>query len=494
VFIRPTRLIVAVGVWALVIACVPQPLKESCVGDTITGTQSITTVVDQSATGNSPDLSSSIVSALLPRESGGFTTCKGTGVYDGTFSIPNVPPGVYYLQLNKLYVVTSQRNLDLSYDLLGRIDAVPAQKTTEVSVSFSNGSPWQQGRDLLEIYSAGSGTGLLNPQDAAGAPFGANETSLAFTADWSRLSGAYTSKSDSTYTGQLVFHDNDPTSRLPITQLAKWALSSPTITDGVGGTISGSFSDVSLNKSLTVNWERGQFDQAAAMANPSAKPVADELSLSAEPQAATRGDYASSADLLFIDLAPGGSETIDTHGVQYGNPYPGSWNTIAKAGAYFSRPYKAGDSVVSDLNGAVFSEDLVSEIVNASTIQPYVLPVSAPTIGGQDALQTGLSGVGPTPDIAYTLPTPPPDQVVIIVRHLLPGSGTTTTEVSAVLRAAGAEGVSSIRVPPGVMESGEHYFFVIRTVVAPKINLASVPLKLGLPYGIAEVLTGDVTP
>src|SRR5262249_27814164 len=62
----------------------------------VIGTLSDTYVTESSDVSKVPDMAS--VSALLPKSGGVFDTIPGTIKADGSFTIPNVPMGVFYLQ------------------------------------------------------------------------------------------------------------------------------------------------------------------------------------------------------------------------------------------------------------------------------------------------------------------------------------------------------------------------------------------------------------
>ena len=105
----------------------------------VTGTSITTYVLDTSTTTKPSDLSQVTIAALVPISTGGFTTITGQGKADGTFSIPNVPMGTYYLQLSdgfvtNSYTVTSARVLDLGRLVLGRSDITA---TTQTTTTFS---------------------------------------------------------------------------------------------------------------------------------------------------------------------------------------------------------------------------------------------------------------------------------------------------------------------------------------------------------------------
>jgi hypothetical protein len=60
------------------------------------------------------------ISALIPQSGGSFQTLTGTGAADGTFTIPQVPGGYYWLQIYNTAYWTSSSTIDLGWKIAGR--------------------------------------------------------------------------------------------------------------------------------------------------------------------------------------------------------------------------------------------------------------------------------------------------------------------------------------------------------------------------------------
>ena len=96
------------------------------------------------------DLSTTTIAALVPNGSGGCNVLAGTGTSSGTFSIPNVPTGLYLLQIGTDYVWTSNTVLDADYFADYRSDIVRANSSTTTTFDLANLHSWQ-GTDFLEL-------------------------------------------------------------------------------------------------------------------------------------------------------------------------------------------------------------------------------------------------------------------------------------------------------------------------------------------------------
>ncbi len=130
------------------------------------------------------DMSKFNVAAYVPDSSmaSGFKIINGTASADGTVIVHGVDPGVsYYLRLQNPtdplfasphYFYTSQRQLDLGYNEVGR-DDTPTTSGTSVTFDLSGMTAWGLNDDLyVQSYNTGTGNTVPPPLPAAGATAG----------------------------------------------------------------------------------------------------------------------------------------------------------------------------------------------------------------------------------------------------------------------------------------------------------------------------------
>lgn len=99
------------------------------------------------------DLSGTTVKAYVPGADGSFTEIAGTGHADGTFSIPQVPSGNYWLALGNALFWTNATSPALLGAQPGRPDAAPV--STPFSLQFNMTSVAAlQNKDRFDWYSA----------------------------------------------------------------------------------------------------------------------------------------------------------------------------------------------------------------------------------------------------------------------------------------------------------------------------------------------------
>jgi hypothetical protein len=91
--------------------------------------------------------------ALVPQTDGSLSRLQGSANPDGTFSIPNVPGGSYWLQLSpQSNYWTSTSNFDAGEDIVGSPLSVTNQNTTTINIALFGLDPVQP-QDVFWIQS-----------------------------------------------------------------------------------------------------------------------------------------------------------------------------------------------------------------------------------------------------------------------------------------------------------------------------------------------------
>lgn len=131
--------------------------------------------------------------ALVPQSDGSLARLQGSATADGSFSIPNVPTGFYWLQIgpNANYW-TSTSDFDNGRDVIGRPLASGSQTTTTFDFSVSGLQPGSQLGDLVTFRSDQQGLGL--PLLANVMPGSTTENAIiaiGSNVDWSKISSVY---------------------------------------------------------------------------------------------------------------------------------------------------------------------------------------------------------------------------------------------------------------------------------------------------------------
>jgi hypothetical protein len=92
--------------------------------------------------------------ALVPQLNGSFQTAQGTGNSDGTFSIPGIPGGYYWLKVGIAAYWTSSSTFDLGVDTNTAAPASVTNSTTTTGMQFnlSGLDPLQAGDEVAFFW------------------------------------------------------------------------------------------------------------------------------------------------------------------------------------------------------------------------------------------------------------------------------------------------------------------------------------------------------
>ena len=459
----------------------------------VTGLYSFTYHQDNATTLQPQDLTATPIQVLVPNASGGFDTLTGQGNSDGTFSIPNVPVGYYWLKFGRSYLWTNVDNVEWVFDAYGRADAVyPGTQPTNLSMSATGLNAWQGTDELFwSVPNQGftySTTGILgitngpNPGDTA-----LNAYTMEFVQNGFPLLDA--TKGDQAYLTQL-------TTRVASGQAYRalgkaFYLPPTTMTDGATATANGGFLDIPQTSTLHLAWKRSALAAMTASVNPSATVVQTEVGLWLSPLGTNVGIPGDAFQLFTYDSGDVAATTdLDLGDLAYGNPFPSAWTPLVETYFTWSIPYMApGASTPVNLLRSAYTATTTMPTA-ASPLAPQLGPVQNPRINGKTLFQNQL-GVGTSPSLAWDNPaTGAPTGYVIGVYPLKNNSGTSAFGPRYVFRTA----ARAFTVPPGVMTSGSTYVITISAVKNPGYSYASNPFQSAFPYGSSPVASAIVAP
>ncbi len=415
------------------------------------------------------DLSDAVIEGLVD-DGAAYDAYPGEGHADGTFSVANLPIAeTVTLRVNDLYIVTDRETIDLGANVLGRPDAQPVTMTpTELSFAVSQLDPWQDG-DTLELFAPNAPASFVDPDflDSADTPPQVDDTSLSFTVDFA---GAFEANLVDGAAGDVAYllRYGHPAGRRRHILTQVFEPAPFTMVDGDPTALSGSFTDVVLDRQATLDLRGSSFQSAAdeLLAGPS---VGSSLSFTVytSPFAIDRGD------LGFIRLAEYDAPDLAdrVRALRYGHPFPSDWTPYELSFMYQlsmidDAPFTVALGVVSDID--------VEGGLSGAPISPRLGPVGSPTIDDQDATQP-ITGGSATPTIAWTAPaTGTAEMYRVIVRRQ---NGAFRGEQIAVLQTAAA----SVRLPADLLVSGQTYWMEIDALSDPDVDLAATPFRQAGP-------------
>lgn len=450
--------------------------------------------------------------ALIPQPDGSFLALQGTGNSDGTFSIPNVPGGYYWLQPVPAAYWTSSSTFDLGMDTNVPLSSALSTVVPPTTLNFTfNGlDPLQAGDEVAFLWESSP---LLSQAWPAESPAGT--TSLTTSSiintnfDFSQSAPAFLLQYEpATFNGLNV-----------LTLGPAVTVQNLTLSNGVTNTIVGALNRAQ-SASFDLNIKGSAWMPLFSNAGPtSASLQRADLELAAQPfmPAGTVLSTISGFSMpLFGDLQTGSTPAAlspvcigsrsgpsvpgsfasppseppittdqDFGNVQYGDPFSSTWPLVFTFCQAASVPVPVPGSTTPILFQLV---DTQIGSVPQSPIAPLIGQVQNPTINSMSLFAAG--SVGAT---GATLKWTPP-------------SGTTPTGYKITAFTAGAlpNGVisylpssefytakTSALLPP--LQAGKTYVFLITAILDGAANFETQPNRSALPTASVSVVSAPIT-
>ncbi len=451
------------------------------------------------------DLSSYYIYAYVPAEDGTLTEYEGQGTPEGTFEIPGVAAGKYWLSLDHgvlmaevgpeqmgcderpslgwevpyHQILTDRSDIDLSCYVQGRPDVTLAQDGTMRHFQIQGLNPWNDANDEIDLAIPNAGEWDYW--------WGLDPDAVSYDG----VRSAYNlATGDTGFLGQWTSATS--TGGRPYGILTK-VLTLPKVTDvdGETSTITGTMQDVAGTHAFDASIAGTEFKKLNALINPNATTYGSELYIETHPFGLSHG---------FVDYGPGmfgfvGGLWADEDGTNppvetdvylgqftYGNPFPTTWPLFAEywhdTGVQYNTP--AGTTL---LNAEYYQlTDALPTL--AHPVKPILGPVTNAAIGEGDffADQEILA----TPTVSWEEPETGSAQGYVI-RVLSVVDGAMYTE-NVFLTTD-----TSVTVPAGVLQPGTTYIFAIEALNETGKDLASTPYMKGFPRAGAWTTSGLLT-
>lgn len=404
-----------------------------------------------------------------------WVAIEGTGNTDGTFEIPGVPAGSYWIALESGGYWTSASDFDLGRDYLGRKDGVLPSSDTFLSLNLDGLTSWAA-TDTLDIFNPN----LSQEFDWSG-DVDTNDLAVSSLWEWTGpLSDA--SRGDAWYATQTL------TQTIGGTTWHSVAKATPAIsitqTDGSTTQLNGSLIDVSQ---LTVHLKTlgSQFAALASAVGSNAAIHSTSFGIYSQPFTASKGAIGDAGTLLERDGQDPITTDTDFGDISFGNPFPSAWTPFASLSYELSVPLTAA--------GASSQVDVPAEIYISTTTLPTSNSPLAPVI--TPVLNVKLNGSGLTQKLNTTLLSP-------TLSWDAPATGTPTGYRVSVYQLSKTGSASSYQllldlytngnsmtIPAGVLSAGNEYFFGIRAYLAPTVDFTTAPYHGVFPWAHTDAIT-----
>lgn len=474
-------------------------------GDTVFVTRSTRYITAGGVTEVPYDMSASPPEVLVPNGVT-FTRITGTAV-DGGYQFAGVPSGPYYLRSGtSTYVLTDERQVDLSSSRLGRPDAVLTDwSTTPMQVNLVNLSPWapwmgtsQPGSSLqvvsrqLDLY---GGVDIFDMD-----PTGQTHILSTGAEMWNGI-------------GPIPIFEADKGDRLMVNQLSPMdagtlpdggALAYSTVVRSVemgafdfkaDGTtpmpINGVMQPVPTGE-FPIEWRLPQYTARATEVHPAATPSLPNFYVTPAAHGLQHGWVSYSGEVLSLQL-PRASSYDFTRRLTYGNPFPPSWSLVGSASYSFRTLQTVPDGSGSTfyVTGSLGTYDRLENLV-AGPIQPRVSSPRELRIDGVPASVARQVGSA-SPLITWTPPTLGSPSAYQVSIYRVTNDGFPFSTLYRRFYMSGS--TTQVRLPPGVLESGGIYFLRVGAVVAPSYDVERKPFTYAevMPFASADAVSSLFT-
>jgi hypothetical protein len=466
-------------------------------GRTITGSHLVNyRTLDKTVLGSSEtDAWDNVIEAHVP-DGDGWQIAPGTGHRDGSFEIPGVADGHFWLRVarrpfGETFYWTSADHVSFDEDVLGPENPPSGDDGDQLVLDVDGLVAWEDGDELAWFV---PNDVVFDTNVVSFPPPDAGTTDLAGrTVDWTGRPLANVAAGEPAYVVQyrtqtvgdgLAMH-------MPL-RAAQPTIASTAGTDAV--------LDTTLTTPATFDyhfaWARDAFEAQREFVSPAAgASYAHSWSVSAIPNIVD-GDLwlgieyplATLADpSLLEDTSP-----LDLGTVAIANPYPASW-LIDLHVVTFPVDFPLPDGTPQSLEGVVGQRR--TDVTRTDAVTPMITPIRSPKVAGKDAF-VAQTGVGVTPTLSWRAPATggaTSYQIRIIQAYTDPPQPYRPGwYVAAELIVPGD--VTEIRLPADLLAPATTYAAVVRAFAQPGQDVESRPFQVRADAGFADTIIGPFTP
>jgi hypothetical protein len=406
---------------------------------------------------------------------GSYTTIAGTGNSDGTFTIENVPPGYYWLNINRNgygeNYWTDSSTFDRGTDYTGRQQTYTSCNTT-LNVSLSG----------LDIYGYDLYASIPNQSNSF--YVSGNQNGSAYTGNWQMCGSIDPTLGDDTYIFQSEYPQLSESFDIDAGVTGP-ALHLSTLAVAEGDTVDVSGNLTNNPQSVDVKF-RGA-DWTASFANVAPSPTTFEETVAIEFLQPFVSDRVTSpifsedqaVQSLWYVWANPESWNLDIGTIQYNNPYPSSWLPVYAGYAYAN--------IQNDMWWIPWNVEnaYLTTTPPANGTAPLMSAVQNPMINGASLFTAGASSSASSITLSWTAPTGLRAYGYEIYYYNSDGSCGYT---SGVVYTAS----TTVTLPPGLLSAGCTYLFNISAMADSRANIGSSPWHGGYPQAYANIVSAPV--
>jgi hypothetical protein len=453
----------------------------------VNGTQNINYVTEFAQKTVHPDLTGVAIAAIVDNGTT-FDVYEGEGHLDGSFTIPDVPAGPYYLRLDTpkytgTFFYTSSRQVDLSYYQMGRDTQTVPVASTPLTLTVSGMAPWAAA-DTAELVCVDARVATFGLEAAATMPIPLDATGFTATLDTkTEFFPGLIAATDITRVLQMTpATTNLGNSYLVTTKAAEASLSQ---VDGQPLDVSIGLDDIVETGDAKLRWTVQSFEALGTQTNPTSIHVENVWYLDALPGSPANGFYGPAPDLLTVRPAFG--VNVDDSFPFY-NPFNPNWFLLAVSATNFRIPLALPGAAPTNAI-ATIGITAPKSYFDSTTVVPLLTPAQNPTVDGKPFFtDAAISTLNPV--VAWQAPaTGTPSRYTIRTVKLYVQGGNTRQAVVGILVTNGTQ----VKIPPGFLEPGLSYYFKIQALYNEGADFDAHPASGALPLAQADVVSAIMT-
>jgi hypothetical protein len=451
------------------------------------------------------------VAAVIPQADGSFVVLTGTGSSDGTFTIPNVPGGYYWLRTSVGEYWTSQSNFDIGSDLIGPVPTLTNVANTTFDFNLSGLDPIQ-----AQDYFAFVPDIIFNTEfpirGLLGSTTMTTTSSINTNVDYSKAQTAFLMQFEPLSLGPLNFLTLGP----------ELTLSNISLVNGAVNAITGTLI-ASPKTSFNLNIEGSSWATLLENVGPgTATAIGSELGVSAEPfvpssnkfvtpsplvpqlqlvwypvsvgvglvipQVPTICEDASTSDSDLVGLVTQPPILTDQNfgAIQYEDPFPAAWTH------FFTFCQRATVQVPIPNSTSTVQFQVVdgeNTLVPTASVAPLVNAVQNATINGASFFTPSTTD-NPRITLNWSAPSQGTPFGYYVELFLLETQPDGSTSYFPVRRFGTAKTTATL---PFLIAPGKTAIFVISAEVDGRANMESAPRHSALPTAFASIVSAPVT-
>lgn len=413
-----------------------------------------------------------------------FVPVQGEPGAPGEHVFPHVPDGPYYLKDGDNLLVTEAREVDLGFDKLLRDGILDLESDAPVRVRLRGLEPWHDRFSGLREAPPYSDLQLVSEELGFGTSLVLYDMYEGATAADEELQPCVARCFDAERGDRARVVQQAPRElcALPGGGVQRYvtavrALHLPPFShDGsepldLEGTL-----QPLPPRELELDWRLSDFTALAADVHPEAVSTTSRFSMRpASPEPATEGWMGFLGELMSLVVAPRGPDRL-SGSVVYGNPSPTRTGEVARAATSFAVPVQTPDGLAFHLTASVFVQDRPSKLAG-QPLRPRIQPPRALTIDGAEAYRSRTLEVG-SHVIGWRHPTGGAPDVYLLRLQRIDLDDPASPFPVPVVQLYVDGSATSVRLPSGYLEPGNHYSLSVEAVVSEGYAAWKRPMQL----------------